>query len=209
MRKEFLPYEVVRTNAITLAHRIWTEGFVPDVIYVSLRGGAYLGNVISEYFKIVRSGGRPVYYAAVVARSYRDIGQRDKVTVDGWTYDPAYLRHGDKVLLVDDIFDSGRTINHLVAVIMEKGAAIQRLEIGMPAGSGSQMQEYQWGEEIQQFRKMKTSLVERFEKEYFSRLLALFRGNMSRAARHAGMDIKNLHEKMARYGLKKEDFKQE
>ncbi len=121
MRKEFLPYEVVRTNAITLAHRIWTEGFVPDVIYVSLRGGAYLGNVISEYFKIVRSGGRPVYYAAVVARSYRDIGQRDKVTVDGWTYDPAYLRHGDKVLLVDDIFDSGRTINHLVAVIMEKG----------------------------------------------------------------------------------------
>jgi DNA-binding NtrC family response regulator len=30
---------------------------------------------------------------------------------------------------------------------------------------------------------------------------------MSRAARHAGINIKNLHEKMARYGLKKEEFK--
>jgi DNA-binding NtrC family response regulator len=32
-------------------------------------------------------------------------------------------------------------------------------------------------------------------------------GNMSRASEHAGINIKNFHEKMARYGLKKEDFK--
>ena len=121
MRKEFLPYQVVRNNAIRLARRAWQEGFVPDVIYVSLRGGAYMGNVISEFFKMVRSGGRPSYYAAVVARSYRDIGEQDRVKVDGWTYDPAYLRTGDRVMLVDDIFDSGRTINHLVEIIMDKG----------------------------------------------------------------------------------------
>jgi len=30
---------------------------------------------------------------------------------------------------------------------------------------------------------------------------------MSKAANHAGMNIKNFHEKMARYGLKKEEFK--
>ncbi len=41
--------------------------------------------------------------------------------MDGWTYNPAYLRSGDKVLLVDDIFDSGRTVNHLVEIIMEQG----------------------------------------------------------------------------------------
>ena len=62
-----------------------------------------------------------MYYAAVVARSYRDIGAQDRVRVDGWTYNPAYLRSGDKVLLVDDIFDSGRTVNHLVEIIMEQG----------------------------------------------------------------------------------------
>ena len=121
LHKEFLPYQTVRNNAIKLADRINREGFAPDVIYVSLRGGAYMGNVISEYFKMTRRDRRPVYYAAVVARSYRDIGEQDKVRVDGWTYDPAYLRSGDKVLLVDDIFDSGRTVNHLVEIIMEQG----------------------------------------------------------------------------------------
>lgn len=121
MRKEFLPYQIVRNNAIRLARRAWQEGFVPDVIYVSLRGGAYMGNVMSEFFKLVRRGGRPSYYAAVVARSYRDIGEQDRVKVDGWTYDPAYLRTGDKVMLVDDIFDTGRTVNHLVEIIMDMG----------------------------------------------------------------------------------------
>ncbi|MFW5729662.1 MAG: phosphoribosyltransferase, partial [Spirochaetota bacterium] len=43
MAKEFLTYDTVRNNAIKLAHRIHSDGFVPDVIYVSLRGGEYLG----------------------------------------------------------------------------------------------------------------------------------------------------------------------
>jgi hypoxanthine phosphoribosyltransferase len=121
MKKEFLPYDVVRNNALKLACRIYRDNFIPDVIYVSLRGGAYLGNVISEYFKAVRKGGRPVYYAAVVARSYLGVRKSDEVKVEGWTYAPDHLRIGDKVLLVDDIFDSGRTINHLAEVILEKG----------------------------------------------------------------------------------------
>lgn len=121
MHKEFLPYNVVRNNALKLAYRIHADGFVPDVIYVSLRGGAYLGNVISEYFKIVRKEDRPVFYAAVVAHSYTDVSAHDQVRIDGWTYSPEYLRHGDRVLLVDDIYDSGRTINHLVQILLEKG----------------------------------------------------------------------------------------
>ena len=121
MKKEFLKYDTMRDNVIKLAHQIYTDGFRPDVIYVSLRGGAYLGNLISEYFKIVHKGPRPVYYAAVVARSYTDIADAEKVRVDGWTYSPEYLRVGDKVLLVDEIFDTGRTINHLAQVILDKG----------------------------------------------------------------------------------------
>jgi hypoxanthine phosphoribosyltransferase len=121
MSKEFLSQNMVRDNALKLARTIHADGFVPDVIYVSLRGGAYVGNVISEYFKLVRTDQRPVFYAAVVARSYSDIHTHERVMVDGWTYSPEYLRSGDKVLLVDDIFDSGRTINHLVEVVLEKG----------------------------------------------------------------------------------------
>jgi DNA-binding NtrC family response regulator len=61
--------------------------------------------------------------------------------------------------------------------------------------------------DLQPFRKTKAEVVERFEKEYFPQLLRMYSGNMSRAARHAGINIKNFHEKMARYGPKKEEFK--
>ena len=81
MLKEFLPYDKVRNNALKLAHKIHMDGFVPDIIYVSLRGGACVANVVSEYFKIARKGARPVLYAAVVARSYSDIRQRDRIMV--------------------------------------------------------------------------------------------------------------------------------
>lgn len=121
MRKEFIPYDTIRNNAIKLAYRIYQDGFIPDVIYVSLRGGAYMGNVMSEYFKFVRGDRRPVFYAAVVARSYTGFNQEDSIKIDGWTYNPDFLRHGDRVLLVDDVFDSGRTINHLARVIMDRG----------------------------------------------------------------------------------------
>ena len=131
MNKEFLSYKRVRDNAVRLAHRINNDGFIPDVIYVSLRGGAYLGNVISEYFKIARRDRHPVFYAAVVARSYVDIRKQEAVHVDGWTYDPEHLRHGDKVLMVDDIFDSGRTINHLVGIIIAKGIPREDIKIAV------------------------------------------------------------------------------
>ena len=132
MKKEFLPYDTVRDNALKLAARIFHEGFMPDVIYVSLRGGAYLGNVISEYFKIVNRRGRPVYYAAVVARSYSNVRKSsEEIKVEGWTYGPEHLRTGDKVLLIDDIFDSGRTINHLAQIILETGIPREDLKIAV------------------------------------------------------------------------------
>lgn len=131
MKKEFLPYDYIRNNSIKLAHRIHADGFIPDVIYVSLRGGAYMGNVISEYFKVVRKDHRPVFYAAVVARSYTDVQEQESIRIDGWTYNPKYLRTGDKVLLIDDIFDSGRTINFLVNVLLDKGVPRRDIKIAV------------------------------------------------------------------------------
>ncbi len=113
MKKEFLPYETVRDNAL------------------KLRGGAYVGNILSEYFKVLRSGQRPIFYAAVVAHSYTDIQQQAAVRVDGWTYAPEYLRSGDKVLFVDDIFDSGRTINALVNIIIERGLPRKDIKVAV------------------------------------------------------------------------------
>lgn len=131
MIKEFLPYNAVRNDALKLAHKIYKEdGFVPDVIYCSLRGGAYMANVISEYYKIARKKHRPVLYAAVVARSYSGVRTASsRVFVDGWTYPPSNLRPGDKIMLIDDIFDSGNTINALVSVLMDYGMTREDIKV--------------------------------------------------------------------------------
>ena len=119
MSKEFVKTDDIRDAALKLVHKMYTEdGFVPDIIYASLRGGAYMANVMSEYYKMVRlkQNQRPVLYAAVVARSYGYLRTQSKVIVDGWTYSPNYLRSGDKILIVDDIFDTGKTVNELTSV---------------------------------------------------------------------------------------------
>ncbi|MDR0554990.1 MAG: phosphoribosyltransferase [Treponema sp.] len=131
MNKEFLSADTMRNNALKMAHRIYRDGFIPDVIYVPLRGGALVGNVVSEYFKIRRGEGRPVYYAAVVARSYTGIRRQAEIKIEGWTYDPGHLRTGDKALVVDDIFDTGRTINRLTGIILEKGIPRNNIKIAV------------------------------------------------------------------------------
>ena len=129
--KEFVSSDSIRNNALKMAHRILQDGFIPDVIYVSLRGGAYVANVLSEYFKLARKDVHPVLYAAVVARSYSDIRCHSRVMVDGWTYSPEHLRSGDRILLVDDIFDTGRTINHLVEILLEKGIPRKDIKVAV------------------------------------------------------------------------------
>jgi len=134
MKKEFISPEMLRDEALKLAHRMYkVDGFVPDIIYVSLRGGAYMGNVFSEYYKLVRkqSGGRPVFYAAVVARSYENMQLESEVRIDGWTYSPEHLRTGDRILIVDDIFDTGKTVNALATVMLSKGIPRSDIKIAV------------------------------------------------------------------------------
>jgi hypoxanthine phosphoribosyltransferase len=123
VQKEKLNFTIVRNNGIKLAHRIYKEGFIPDIIYVILRGGGYIGNYVSEYFNGVCK--RKVPYGAVATQCYLGVAQAGSVKVCGWIYPPSSLNGSEKVLLIDDIFDSGRTINHVVGLILKEGG-IQR-----------------------------------------------------------------------------------
>lgn len=129
--KEFLPAESIRDNALLLARRMHEDGFIPDVIYVGLRGGTTFGNAISEYFKLVAHNDTPPLYAAVVAHSYEGLSSTQQVYIDGWTYEPKFLRRYDRVLLVDDIFDLGLTINVITEKLIEKGVSRDRLMIAV------------------------------------------------------------------------------
>jgi two-component system response regulator AtoC len=50
-------------------------------------------------------------------------------------------------------------------------------------------------------------LVERFEREYLTRLLKEHRGRIGEVARAAGIAERNLYEKMKSYGLSREDYR--
>ena len=120
VKKEFLESTVVRDNGFALARKIFDSGYIPDVIYTSMRGGAYLGNVISEMFKVLVKDAK-ILYSTVVAHSYSGVRTNSKIVLDGWTYPPEKLEKNARILLVDDIFDSGETINFLVADLMNRG----------------------------------------------------------------------------------------
>lgn len=132
MSKEFITCDMIRDAALKLVYKMYTEDhFTPDIIYDSLRGGAYMANVMSEFYKLIamKEGKDPTFYAAVVARSYGKLTEHSNhVDIDGWTVSPRLIKKGQKILIVDDIFDTGLTVNSLVETIM-KSSDIPREDI--------------------------------------------------------------------------------
>ncbi|MEM9423846.1 MAG: phosphoribosyltransferase family protein [Spirochaetota bacterium] len=117
-RKIIVGPHTVRNNGIRMAYRMWQDGFIPTMIYVPLRGGAGLGNIISEVFKLLAPE-IPCMYCAVIAHSYQGFNSDAEVNIDGWTTAPENIRPVDRVLLVDDIFDSGKSANYLWSLILK------------------------------------------------------------------------------------------
>lgn len=135
MAKEFITCDMIRDAALKLVWKMYHEdGFVPDVIYDSLRGGAYMANVMSEFYKLMalKHGKTPVFYAAVVARSYSEVKcHAGHVDIDGWTWSPLKLEKGQKILIVDDIFDTGMTVNALVKTVMDAGIPREDIKVAV------------------------------------------------------------------------------
>jgi transcriptional regulator with GAF, ATPase, and Fis domain len=57
------------------------------------------------------------------------------------------------------------------------------------------------------FREAKQRVVERFERDYIARCLREARGNISQAAKAAGIDYKNFYIKVQQYGIEPGEFK--
>ena len=63
-----------------------------------------------------------------------------------------------------------------------------------------------WGD--RPWREVRRKVLEEAERRYLGEVLALSGGSISEAARRAGMAPRSLFEKMRRYGLRKEDFRE-
>lgn len=102
-----------------LAKKIQDSGWRPDVLMALWRGGAGPGAAIHEYLK---ANGIGMRHIPVKCSSYTGIGKSD-VNVKFEYAESIFedIAPGTKVLVVDDVFDTGRTAAAVHRRLEERG----------------------------------------------------------------------------------------
>ena len=97
---------------------ILNSGFKPDYIVGIWRGGTPVGIAVQE---ILHYLGVESDHIAIRTSSYYGIGKQDKtVKVHGLEYLLNNINHDDNLLLVDDVFDSGRSVQAVIETLKKK-----------------------------------------------------------------------------------------
>ncbi|PHR84864.1 MAG: hypoxanthine phosphoribosyltransferase [Colwellia sp.] len=113
MEKKFITAQELLEDSFRLAAKVYQDGFRPQFIVGIWRGGAPIGIAVQEYFdykKVVTD------HIAVRTSSYYGINQSSKnITVHGLHYIIENANANDGLLIVDDVFDSGRSIKALIS----------------------------------------------------------------------------------------------
>ncbi len=113
--KVFITSQELLQDSFRLADQVFQDGFRPDFIVGIWRGGAPIGIAVQEYFDFK---GIETDHIAVRTSSYYGIGQQSKeIKVHGLHYLIENANAEDSLLIVDDVFDSGRSVEALVATI--------------------------------------------------------------------------------------------
>ena len=118
MSKIYITASELLQDSFRLAANIHRSGFKPDFIVGIWRGGTPVGITIQEYFEFV---GVSTDHIAVRTSSYTGIGKQSKmIRVHGLHYiiEEANAKHS--LLVVDDVFDSGRSIRALLRSLKKK-----------------------------------------------------------------------------------------
>ncbi len=121
--KEFIRADDLVRESFALAKRIYDSGFIPDVLLVLWRGGTPVGIVFHEFLLYK---GIDTYHTALKAVSYTGIGTRIEPVIENIDSLMKNLTPESKVLVIDDIFDSGSTMKK---VVDELGSFVAELKI--------------------------------------------------------------------------------
>jgi len=123
--KLWLDEQDLLEDAFKLAATVWRSGFRPSFVVAVWRGGAPIGIAVQELFAY---RGVDCDHIAIRTSSYHDIDrQAREVQVYSLNYLVKNVSAGDRLLIVDDVFDTGRSIE---AIIDRLGALTRR---NMPA----------------------------------------------------------------------------
>jgi hypoxanthine phosphoribosyltransferase len=112
MEKVFISAESLLRDSMELASRIVRSGFRPTFLVAVWRGGAPIGITVQE---VLEYHGIHADHIAIRTSSYVGIDQQAKtVRVHALDYLVSRLAAEDQLLLVDDVFDSGLSIEAIM-----------------------------------------------------------------------------------------------
>ena len=118
MKKTYITAQNLLESSFKLAHEIYADGFRPQFIVGIWRGGTPIGIAVQEYFEYK---GVSTDHISVRTSSYYGINQQSrKIRVHGLDYLIENANSKDGLLIVDDVFDSGRSVDALIQQIKKQ-----------------------------------------------------------------------------------------
>jgi hypoxanthine phosphoribosyltransferase len=116
--KLFISADSLLRDSMELARLVVSSGFRPTFLVAMWRGGAPIGIAVQEvleYHSIIAD------HIAIRTSSYTGIDQADKtVRVHAIDYLVSRLSAEDELLLVDDVFDSGRSLEAVIRELKQR-----------------------------------------------------------------------------------------
>ena len=103
----FLESGKLLLDSFKLARQIWDSGWKPDVLLALWRGGTPIGVAVHEFFEYA---GLEVRHMPLKTASYTGIGKNQPPRLECAREVLDAIGDADRVLVVDDVLDSGGTL---------------------------------------------------------------------------------------------------
>ena len=118
MSKVYLSAQSLLEDSFKLANQVLESGFEPTFIIAVWRGGAPIGIAVQEFLHF---HGIHADNIAIRTSSYTGIDQQSReVKVSGLDYLIKTMQHTDRLLIVDDVFDTGRSVEAIIDKLTDK-----------------------------------------------------------------------------------------
>ena len=116
--KHYLDAQQLLEDSFRLGANIIQDGFRPSIMIAIWRGGVPMGIAIQE---LLTWYGIETDHIAIRTSSYSGIdGRSHEIRIHGLNYLVKNCRAEDSLLIVDDVFDSGLTIQAVIARLRQK-----------------------------------------------------------------------------------------
>ncbi len=117
MNKHYINPQQLLADAYALAWQVFESGFRPSWVVGVWRGGTPVGIAVHELLHVLGVGAD---HTAIRTSSYSGIGQReDAVQVNGLEHLTPTLTRADALLLVDDVYDTGLSLQQVIGDLQQ------------------------------------------------------------------------------------------